>query len=134
MKKTILEIYALLVCFFTVLCFSICLGIGIYSVVQITNPEFTLSASEYGKHQSNDTFWDCGFRGAYCSDEDKKKQRPSEIELTKKREISFASAIKGEQRDGAQSLVQMLIIIIIDIMLFFAHWVIARKARANVPA
>jgi len=95
MKEIILEIYALAVCFLTVLCFSICLGIGIYSVIQTTNPEFTLNAIEYGKHQSNDAFWDCGFRGGYCSDEDKKKQRPSEIELTKKRENSFGHFYKS---------------------------------------
>lgn len=134
MKKTILEVYALAVCFITVSCFVICLGIGTYSVVQIANPEFTMNSYQYDKHQSNDAFWDCSSRGNYCSDEDKKKQRPGEEELTKKRLSAFASAIKSEQRDGSQSLVRMLIIIVIDIVVFFAHWTIARKARASAPA
>lgn len=35
MKKTLLEIYALAVCFVTVVCFAVALGIGVYGVIQI---------------------------------------------------------------------------------------------------
>ena len=134
MKKTILEVYALAVCFVTVTCFVICLGIGAYSVIQIANPEFTMNTYQYEKFQSNDSFWDCNSGGNYCSDEDKKRQRPGEDELTKKRQSAFASAIKSEQRDGSQTIVKMLIIILIDIVVFYTHWAIARRARASAPA
>ena len=56
MKKSILEIYALAVCFVALLCFVIALGIGVYDLIQITNPEFTLNAYEYERHQSNEAF------------------------------------------------------------------------------
>ncbi len=56
MKKSILEIYALSVCFVTLVCFVIVLGIGIYDLIQISNPEFTLNPHEYERHQSNEAF------------------------------------------------------------------------------
>ena len=56
MKKSILEIYALSVCFVTLVCFVIVLGIGIYDLIQISNPEFTLNPHEYERHRSNEAF------------------------------------------------------------------------------
>ena len=133
MKKTILEIYALAVCFVTVICFVACLGVAGYSVIEISKPDFTMRSWDYNQYQTNDAFWkDCGHR--YCSDEEKKKPRPSEEELTKQRQDAFSRALISEQRDGAQTLVKTLIVMLIDIVVFFVHWVIARRARANVPA
>jgi hypothetical protein len=54
MKKSIVEIYALAVCFATIVCFVISLGIGLYDIVEITNPEFTMKSYAYEKHQTND--------------------------------------------------------------------------------
>ncbi len=47
MKKSILEIYALAVCFAAIVCSAIALGFAIYNVIEIMNPEFTMSAHEY---------------------------------------------------------------------------------------
>ena len=133
MKKTILEIYALAVCFVTVTCFVVCLGVAGYSLIQIEKPDFTMRAYEYNQYQTNDAFWkECGSR--YCSEDEKKKPRPNEEELTKQRKAAFDLALVSEQRDGAQTLVKTLIVILIDIITFLVHWVIARRARANTPA
>ena len=56
MKKSILEIYALAVCFVALVCFVIALGIGVYDLIQIANPVFTINAYEYDRHQSNEAF------------------------------------------------------------------------------
>ena len=56
MKKSILEIYALAVCFVALVCFVIALGIGVYDLIQIANPVFTINAYEYNRHQSNEAF------------------------------------------------------------------------------
>ena len=128
MKKSILEIYALLVCFSTVTCFVISLGITLYDVVKISTPEFTLNSNEYSRHQNNDLFWnDCG---RYNSDKEK-IQRPSEDELTKKRLDSYKLVIQSERRDASQSIVKALIIMLIDIIFFISHWHIARRARES---
>ena len=56
MKRSFVEIYGLAVCFVTLLCFVIALGVGIYDLLQAAFPEFTLNAYEYERHQSNDSF------------------------------------------------------------------------------
>ncbi len=126
MKKSLLEIYALAVCFATIVCFVISLGIGIYDLVEITNPEFTLSSHKYNRHQTNDAFW------KNCYSSDKERTRPPEDELTKKRENSFQRALKAEKRDAFQSLTQIVIILIVNALVFLIHWKIARRARETV--
>jgi hypothetical protein len=126
MKKSILEIYALAVCFATVVCLVIALGVALFEVIQIAAPEFTLNSQEYNRHQSNDAFWNnCG---QYDS-EKKDKKRPSDEELTKRRLESYRQAIQSERRDAFQGITKAVIVIFIDIIFFFAHWRIARRAR-----
>jgi len=130
MNKTILEVYALSVCFITVTCFVICLGIAGYSLIVIGKPDFTMSSYTYDQYQSNDAYWkDCG--RSYCSEDEKKKVRPNEEELTKQRTEGFARTLNSEQRGGTQTLVKTLIVMFVDALAFMIHWVIARRARAN---
>lgn len=126
MKKTILEVYALAVCFAAIVCSVIVLGIAIFDVIQIMKPEFTMNSHEYNRHQSNNAFWE---RSGACDNKDKEKQRPNEEELTKRRLASFQQTIKTEQRAALQSITIATIILIIDIILFLIHWKIAQRAR-----
>ena len=125
MKKTILEIYALAVCFLVVICFAITLGVAIYDVLKISHPSFTLSSWEYNKFQSNDNF--CSSNGPAGTQNQCSNQ--SETSITNKREAAYAISLKGEQRNGLQSLVNSLIVLFINIVIFVPHWIIARKAR-----
>ena len=127
MKKSLLEIYALAVCFATIVCFVIALGVAIYSVVEIINPEFTLNSYQYNRYQSNDAYW-LSRVGDYRNKE-KEMQRPSEDELTKQRTEGYRLAIISEKRDGYQGFTKATIILLIDIVAFFIHWRIARRAR-----
>ena len=54
MKRGLVEVYAMAVCFVTLVCFVIALGIGIYDLIQIVNPEFTTSSYTHDRHQSNE--------------------------------------------------------------------------------
>lgn len=128
MKKSILEIYALAVCFATIVCFVITLGISIYDIVRITNPEFTMSSYEYNRHQSNEAYWKSSNN---CGNDDKKEQRPADEELTKQRLASYQQSIKSELRDAFQSLIQSVIILIIAVIVFFIHWRVARRSRES---
>jgi hypothetical protein len=129
-KKTILEIYALAVCFVTVVCFVVSLGIGTYSLIQIMAPGFTQSSWEYNRHLTNDAYWDSQQN---CGTAETRKKRPGEAELMKQREDSLVRAVAGERREGAQALVKSLIVMLIDVVVFLAHWFVARRAR-NVTA
>jgi hypothetical protein len=127
MKKSLLELYALAVCFFTVACFAIALGIALYAIVGVVDPSVTLDSYAYAQHQSNDSYWQ-GCAGPYCARDDK-RVRPPEAELTKQREDSFARALSNERRNEVQSLIKCFIVILVDLIIFLFHWVLARRAR-----
>lgn len=125
MKRTLVEVYALAICFVTLVCFLVSLGIGIYDLIQIMNPKFTISSYQYDRHQSNEAFlerWP------------KEKPRPGGEELTRLREESYQATLRSEKRGAVQSLTQVLIIIFIDIVVFVVHWYMAKRLRAAADA
>ena len=134
MKKSILEIYALAVCFVALLCFVIALGIGVYDLIQITNPEFTINVYEYERHQSNEAFDTVrgspgrAFGGIAPGIPIESTQRPEE-EVTQQREKSYQSALRSEGRRGMQSLIRIVIILVIDVLVFVPHWLWVRRTR-----
>jgi|CXWL01.1.fsa_nt_gi hypothetical protein len=130
MKKTILEIYALAVCFITVTCFVVCLGIAGYSLIEIGKPDFTLSTSAYEEYQTNDAFWKQNDPTRF-SEKTEKAPRPSEDELTKRRKEAYVRALDSEQREGYQTLIKTLIVMLVDAFAFLAHWIIANRARLS---
>lgn len=132
MKKTILEIYALAVCFVTLTCFVIALGIAVYSAIAIAKPDFTISSWQYTTHLTNDAFWNGGCAGRqYCGPQEKNVERPTESELTKQREETYRRILASEQRDSSQTLVKCIIVMLIDVGAFLLHWFLAKRARAS---
>ncbi len=132
MKKSILEIYALAVCFVALVCFLIALGIGVYDLIQITSPEFTINVYEYERHQSNEAFRGSpgiALRGIAPGIPIEPTERPEE-EVTQQREESYQAALRSERRRGMQSLIQIVIILVIDVLVFLPHWLLARRRRA----
>ncbi len=133
MKKSILEIYAFAVCFVALVCFVIALGIGVYDLIQIANPEFTITAHEYERHQSNEAFrappWGITPFGTAPGIRVEPTELPEE-EVTQRREKSYQAAIRSEQRRGMQSLIQIVIVLVIDVLVFVPHWLLARRTRA----
>ncbi len=130
LKKALLEIYALAVCFGAIICFVIAAGVGLYALVGVANPEFTLDSWQYDRHLGNDIFWSNGAPPALPFEgKGEKRVRPAEPELTRQREESYRMVIRTEQRNRMQTLVQVVIVLFIDIVLFMIHWRIAKKAR-----
>jgi hypothetical protein len=127
LKKTILEVYALAVCFFAVACFVVTLGIGLYDIVQIVAPEFTLNRYQYERYQSNDAFR--AAPDAIPGKDEKERKALSEEEITRRREAGYAQALRAERHDGKQSLLSMAIIMLVDAIAFVIHWEIGKKAR-----
>ena len=123
MKKSILEIYSLAVCFVTVICAVVTLGIGAYDLLEIGIPEFTLPAYQYERHQSNEAFFrkDC--------DNKEEEKSLSEEEQTKRRLASYEVALKTERRDAVQSLIKVFIVLVLNVVVFLGHWRLARRAR-----
>ena len=53
-----------------------------------------------------------------------------EEEVTQQREKSYQAVIRSEQRRGMQSLIQIVILLVIDVLVFVPHWLLARRTRA----
>ena len=126
--KSKLEIYALAICFTSVICLVISFGIGGYVIVTIGAPEFTMNSYEYKKFTSNDAYWE---NINSCYKDEKCKDRPSEDVLTKERNESKAIAIKEEKRTGMQLLIQCLIFITASGVALYIHSKIAKQARTE---
>lgn len=147
MKKTILEIYALAVCFATIVCATVALGIALWDVVQVTAPEFTINNYSFERYQDNDSF-----RSSDCAADPARKAAEaaaaaasgtatataasnngkcgySDAELDAKRVQEWTKQLNSEKRQGFQSLVRCLIVILLDLLVFSAHWILARRAR-----
>ena len=136
MKRSFVEIYGLAVCFVTLLCFVIALGAGIYDLLQVAFPEFTLNAYEYERHQSNDSFRNAPRSRAQWTAPPSRGAGPgiaeaTEDETTRQREDSYRSVLRAERRQAGQSLVMVGIVMLIDVLVFFPHWILARRARVN---
>lgn len=129
MKKSILEIYALAVCFFAVACFVVTLGIALYDVVQISDPEFTMDRYQYEQYQSNDEFRASPLAMHGMNGEQRKAT--SDEEVTRLREKAYARALRAETHEAQQSLLRMFIIMFVDAIAFLVHWVMARRARQS---
>jgi hypothetical protein len=148
------RIYALAVCFASVLCIAISTGIGIYDVVQISFPEQTMDSYQYRSFQSNEVFLQsqpypsamridpmmrnpaiaAGGRGSAPATQSSSGLQENQEEITKRRETQLAGAINNVVHDAQNSLIQILIILFISIPLFVVHWRFAQKLDSHNAA
>ena len=115
--RSFISIYALAVCFATLMCFVVALGIFLYDIVQIAAPSFTLAY--YQPYQSND---------AFRQNHPDKKDEPDN-EVTRLRQQALDDAFNAERRTASQSAVFVFIILVINVVVFAVHWRIARRER-----
>ena len=121
MKKSLLELYALLVCFAMVASFTISLGIGLYDIAEVAAPELTLGSISFEKHSTNEAFT------ANWSQAKLQNHSPEQIKTL--REESYQISIIAKRREAYQSLVATSIVIAISVVVFAIHWKIAKKSR-----
>lgn len=132
MKKTAIEVYALIICLGAMACLAVNTGLVIYNVVSLVKPDLAISNYQYTNHQSNDNYWQHQFdrlNSMQISDftlkskEGKKRiQRPIESELTKQRINSYQNVINAEKRSATRDLIFESIIILVSVILVFTHW------------
>lgn len=123
MGRSLIQVYALCVCFCTLMCFVVALGIGLYDVVQVAAPEFTMSWA-HEMYRSADQYL------AYYPD--RKTLPPAEVERL--RQAGYRDAVAAERRGAWQSLIFASVIVLIDVGVYAAHWRIARSRDRRGPA
>ena len=118
----------------TLICFVIALGIGIHDLIQIGIPEFTMNPYGYERHQSNQAFGPSPLlmNRALAPAVSTEPLESSAEELTEQREKSYQGALRSERRRGLQGLTIVGIVMVIDILVFGVHWILAKRTRASI--
>ena len=132
MRKSILEIYALTVCFFAVVCFVVVSALAVHDAVQIIHPEFTMSRHQYERYMSNEAFIQAVLTGA-AESRASLKTLPRD-EITRYRVSEYKRVLHAERHDGKRNFFKMLVILVIDAIAFAIHWQIGHGARQEVLA
>ncbi len=132
MKKTAIEIYALIICLGAMICLAVNMGLMIYNVVSLVKPDLTISDHQYTTHQNNNNYWqdqsgrsNISRMNIFAPNPQKDSnpiQRPTESELTKQRLDSYQNVIAIEKRSATRDLIFEFIVILISTILFFTHW------------
>ncbi len=129
MKKSILEIYALTVCFFAVVCFVFVSALAIHDLVQIMNPEFTLDRHHYERYLSNESYVRTS-QPSSAQAEAILKAVPRE-EISRRRMSEFKRTLRAERHEGQLNLFKMLVVLVVDAVAFAVHWKIGHIARSE---
>ena len=138
MDNLFTRIYALLVCFVSVICLTISTGMGLYEIVKIIDPELTLSPQQY-QHLSSSNHYQFSHQTGVSSAlminpygrpqpsgaTDKKVY--SDEQLTEMRAIEFATILENERRSAIASLIRIIIILVVSGPVFYIHWRLAER-------
>ena len=130
MKKTVFEIYSSLVCFVTVICCSVWLGMGLYSLVGVSKPEITLDKWSYEMYQIDQNPYPLLSEEPFILGPPEtieiKKPEPfvpkSNKQMAKERLANYQLVLNSEILKNKQTLLKSFIAVIICLPLFFIHW------------
>jgi hypothetical protein len=145
------RIYALAVCFVTIICITITGGMALYEMVKVVNPELTLSPYQYQHLQTNETYrqtqfspmtharvgrisrieMEAGASMAVPLPNQPMAKPPSDEEITRLREQQYNMVLSNERRSATASLIRLAIILIVSGPLFFVHWKLSQRYEAT---
>jgi hypothetical protein len=146
MNKSLLEIYALSVCFVSVACLSIFSGILLYSLVELVLPFDSDAALNYYpvpiQHQQGFALSEARSGQMFAKSMTNKgvtidMLSPEQQQALQQRREKQQKQIAQHQQtrhqsNNIKSTIRSLIVVFIASIVFYLHWTIAKKAR-NTP-
>lgn len=137
MDHLLVRIYALLVCFVTVICITVSTGMGLYEIVKIISPELTMSTYRYQHLQSIDVYGQNRYPGFRITGPESGAlgQLPvpkSAEELNAIREAELQALMDNERKAAIASLIRIAIVLIVTIPLFYLHWQISKGRKPDI--
>ncbi|MCK9555158.1 hypothetical protein M0R36_05025 [bacterium] len=121
MKKTVLEIYALLVCLISILFIIVNLHEVLFGAVKLINPEMAVSEYEQKQYMSN--------KGYTEKWNEKKLKSYTEEQITDMRKGDYNSLLGVKRNTEKTKLVRSALYLIIASAFFAWHWRLAGKER-----
>ncbi len=137
MRRSLFEIYTLLICFLSLIGLVVSLFWLLYGIMAWTEPTLMVSSYTYAAHQTNDRYLE-RYGRSYAfgrSDTGNSVPRPSEHEITKSRLSSYETEITGEARGGKKTCVFAGFWLTVSAILFCIHWRLEQRIRdtSNQP-
>ena len=137
------RIYALTVCFTTITCMTVSLGIGLYDVLQMTFPDLMMDTYQAQMLRSDDSF-----RQSYQNNPGAFSLQasgmihlpmtakpdgapPSDEEVSRLRLERLDAAHSSIRYAAKRSLLQIFIILLVSGPLFYVHWRLANKPEVD---
>jgi hypothetical protein len=145
MKNGSIRIYALAICFVSIICAAITTGFGLYNVVTLLAPQITIEPFRIDAYRSNDTFTSSqaafssgriipgsviepgGFIRApnALAEPNNAFEDMSDTEITELRISRLNNELDSHRSRAILSLIKQVIIILLSSALFYAHWKLA---------
>ncbi len=117
MVKKFTIIYALTVSLLALVCFMVALGVGIFDIIEIINPEFSLSYEEHLQYTQSPIVY-----------ENHQVANGSLVELPSKSDRQkYQTALVLQVHRAKKSLILVSIISTICVGMYTAHWQLAKR-------
>lgn len=144
-REPSIRLYALAVCFVSVICVAITAGFALYNGVKLAAPELTIEPYRIQNLMTNEAF--VSNPGLYprpmaigpdgvtrALDTADPFAGMSEAQITQRRLERLHNEIDMHRRSAIQSLLRQGIIILVAAVLYFCHWRLARRIGAGPDA
>ena len=129
MPRTVVQIYAAAVCFASLACLAIALGVVAYSAVAIVNPSFTMHPMNMPPERP---FVPMTAPEGLRSGVIPAPPQLSEEERSKRRAEAMAQSLRNEVATGRHDALRWGISAVIAAVLFWIHWRILRREIGDV--
>jgi hypothetical protein len=128
--RKIIQIYALTVCFFTMACFAISTGVALWNVAKLAIPSLAISNSTYKSLQSDESYSESLYNSNSYRIKENIYTVPTGDLLTKERIRKKEEILEANWHSTISTLVFTLIIIFVDIFVYWFHWRMVRTDEA----
>lgn len=146
MNNGTIKIYALAVCFASLMCGAIATGFFLFNILKIVVPEATIAPDTIRYYSSNEVFRNSQFYSARAraiplaiapgaimmpplptTNDPSDTPKLSEEEIEKLRLQQRDAVLSSHTFRARQGIILQIIIILISLVLFIAHWKLAKK-------
>ena len=146
MSNGYLKIYALAVCFASLMCGAITIGVFLFNIVKVVAPEATIDPNTISYYSSNEAFRNSPFSSARARplpyaiasggviapralimNDQTNTPELSEEQIENLRVKQLNAMLSNHKFRARQGIIQQAIIILISLVLFIAHWKLAKK-------
>ena len=128
--KNILQLYALVICVFTVIILFVISGLSLNSVTNLMMPEYK-NYSSLGRYESNETY--LNFREESYNPEARQEvnalKQLSPQELAEKRLKARKEFLEDNRRSNIEKLITYVEWALVAFIFFSIHWRIYKKAK-----